>query len=117
MSCPAHLPELLGTGVALRHSDPSSPCHVSLVTPQAEAAGSALSTRDWWRVVSSDLPRTKETTALLLAPNPRASAQSARVSFSPLLREFSCGLREGQPIGLDERSLLEAYTGPLPPPR
>ena len=86
---------------------------MTLVPTQAIAAGRVLSERQWWKVVSSDLFRTRETTAHLLGPNHGAPEPA----FSPLLREFSCGLREGRPIEDNEEELLAAYTGPQPPPR
>jgi len=85
----------------------------TLTHNKAEAAGRVLAERQWWRVISSDLPRTRETTGHLLGQNPSAPLPA----FSPLLREFSGGLREGQPIAVSEKVLLDAYQGPQPPPR
>ena len=76
------------------------------VCVQAAAAGEVLAEKGWWRVISSDLFRTKETTAHLIACNGDAPSPE----WSKAIREFSCGLREGNPIDCDEKRMIQLYT-------
>jgi len=72
-----------------------------------------LSERQWWKVVSSDLPRCKEMTAHLLDFNPDAPDPL----YNKALRDFACGVKEGHPTNSDEKRLLAAWTGRQPPPK
>ena len=83
---------------------------------QAAAAGESLAERQWWKVVSSDLFRTRETTAHLIAENP----DSPSPEWNKLIREFYCGLREGENIKCDEKRMIQLYSqkgGKFPPPK
>ena len=73
---------------------------------QAVVTGRALLGRSWWKVVSSDLPRTRETTDLLLG----SSESSHTVQYSELVREARLGAREGQPLNMTEKQAIAAYT-------
>jgi broad specificity phosphatase PhoE len=74
----------------------------------------------FWRVLSSDLPRARQTLSLILEPDqpgeglkdaltasPRGEYPSPE--YSPLLREYAAGIREGHPLSASADELLSEW--------
>mmetsp|Transcript_4973 Transcript_4973/g.6428 ORF Transcript_4973/g.6428 Transcript_4973/m.6428 type:complete len:231 (+) Transcript_4973:20-712(+) len=82
---------------------------------QARAAGEVLRTQCWWRILCSDLPRTRETAHHILK-------QNEPIEYTSLIREKSFGLCEGKSkemrskeTGLIANFIKEHGNGIIPP--
>mmetsp|Transcript_32771 Transcript_32771/g.86658 ORF Transcript_32771/g.86658 Transcript_32771/m.86658 type:complete len:243 (-) Transcript_32771:744-1472(-) len=85
---------------------------------QATTGGKAWSSRRWWRVYSSDLPRAIQTTEFILAEAEDRDGLPGHVTDA-LLRECAAGARQGMRIGMKEKEAKQEWAkqGLEPPPR
>lgn len=109
-------------GICQGQSMDRSYCLTMLGIAQARAAGRVLpsyvSPMPFWRIIGSDLPRARQTLSLLLLPKQIGDGSTDIITsegcfpapeYSPLVREFRLGLREGQARAMPMKQLREDW--------